>query len=46
MIVCIDTNVFPGMFGRFAPLLPLRHALLAGRFDRALSTEIMLEYEA
>jgi predicted nucleic acid-binding protein len=45
MIVCIDTNVLPGMFGRAAPLLPLRVALLAGRFDWALSTEIMLEYE-
>ena len=45
MIACIDTNVLPGMFGRAAPLLPLRRALLAGRLDWALSTEIMLEYE-
>ena len=45
MIVCIDTNVLPGMFGRAAPLLPLRRGLLAGRFTWALSTEILLEYE-
>lgn len=45
MIVCIDTNVLPGMFGRAARLLPLRQALLARHFDWALSTEIMLEYE-
>ena len=32
---------------RFAsdPLLPLRHALLAGKFKWALSNEILLEYE-
>lgn len=29
MIVCIDTNVVLGMFGRTAPWLPLRHGLLA-----------------
>ncbi len=45
MTVCIDTNVVLGMFGRAAPLLPLRQALLAGRLQWALSTEIMLEYE-
>ena len=28
MIVCIDTNVLPGMFGRAAPWLPLRNGLL------------------
>ncbi len=45
MVVCIDTNVLPGMFGRTAPLLPLRNGLLARRFTWALSTEILLEYE-
>ena len=45
MIVCIDTNVLPGMFGRAAPWLPLRNGLLARRFTWALSTEILLEYE-
>ena len=43
MIVCIDTNVLPGMFGRAAPLLPLRSGLLARRFIWALSTEILLD---
>ncbi len=45
MTVCLDTNVLPGMFGRAAPLLPLRSGLLARRFTWALSTEILLEYE-
>ncbi len=45
MIVCIDTNVVLGMFGRAAPLLRLRQALFAGQFVWALSSEIMLEYE-
>lgn len=45
MIVCIDTNVIFGMFGRAAPWLPLRDAMLAGRIVWALSNEILLEYE-
>jgi len=45
MLVCIDTNVVLGMFGRAAPLLGLRQALLVGKFRWALSTEILLEYE-
>lgn len=45
MIVCIDTNVLPGMFGRTAPFLALRRGLLARRLTWALSTEILLEYE-
>ena len=45
MVVCIDTNVLPGMFGRAAPWLPLRTALLTRRFLWAISTEIVLEYE-
>jgi predicted nucleic acid-binding protein len=45
MVVCIDTNVVMGMFGRTAPWLRLRHGLLAGEFIWALSNEILLEYE-
>lgn len=45
MTVCIDTNVLLGMFGKSAPHLSLRQALLAGRFTLAVSTEILLEYE-
>jgi predicted nucleic acid-binding protein len=45
MVVCIDTNVLPGMFGRAAPFLPLRRGLLARRFTWALSIEVLLEYE-
>ncbi len=45
MVVCIDTNAALGMFGRAAPLLKMRHGLLAGKFRWALSNEILLEYE-
>jgi uncharacterized protein len=45
MTVCIDTNVLVGMFGRNAPWLQLRQALLDGRILWALSNEIVLEYE-
>jgi predicted nucleic acid-binding protein len=45
MVVCIDTNVTLGMFGRTAPLLAMRHGLLAGKFQWAISGEILLEYE-
>jgi len=45
MTVCIDTNVLVGMFGRSAPWLPIRHALLSGRILWAVSNEILLEYE-
>jgi uncharacterized protein len=45
MVVCIDTNAMLGMFGRAAPLMEMRHALLAGKFRWALSNEILLEYE-
>jgi putative PIN family toxin of toxin-antitoxin system len=44
MIVCIDTNVLSGMFGRAAPWLKLRHGLLERRFIWALATEILVEY--
>lgn len=29
MVVCIDTSAMLGMFGRAAPLMEMRHALLA-----------------
>jgi uncharacterized protein len=45
LTVCIDTNVVVGMFGRTAPHLPLRQALLDGKINWAVSTEILLEYE-
>lgn len=45
MVVCIDTNAVLGMFGRTAPLLALRHGLLAGKFRWALSNEVFLEYQ-
>ncbi len=45
MIVCIDTNVVLGMFGRTAPWLRLRQGLLDDEFSWALSNEIILEYE-
>ena len=45
MIVCIDTNVLVGMFGRRAPWPALRQALLDRRILWALSNEIVLEYE-
>jgi predicted nucleic acid-binding protein len=45
MLVCIDTNAVLGMFGRAAPLLALRHGLLAGKFRWALSNDILLEYQ-
>lgn len=45
MVVRIDTNAMLGMFGRAAPLMEMRHGLLAGKFRWALSNEILLEYE-
>ena len=45
MIVCIDTNVTLGMFGRSAPFLSIRQAVFSGWLDWAVSTEILLEYE-
>jgi putative PIN family toxin of toxin-antitoxin system len=45
MTVCIDTNVLVGMFGRTAPWLLIRQAVLDGRILWALSNEILLEYE-
>ena len=40
MTVCIDTNVILGMFGRAAPLLPLRQGLLTGKFMGGLHGDI------
>ena len=45
MRVCLDTNVLLQLFGTGVPLAPIRAALLAGRLELALSTEILLEYE-
>lgn len=45
MVICIDTNVVLGMLGHGGRHLPLRQALLEGRFHWAVSTEILLEYE-
>ena len=45
MRVCLDTNVLLQLFGSNAPLAPIRAALLAGRLELAISTEILLEYE-
>lgn len=45
MILCIDTNVVLGMFGRNAPFLHLRKALQSGALSWAVSTEILLEYD-
>lgn len=45
MRVCIDTNVLVRLFGSQAPFAEIKSALLAGRLELAVSTEIMLEYE-
>ncbi len=45
MRVCLDTNVLLQLFGANVPFAPIRQALLAGRLELALSTEILLEYE-
>ena len=45
MRVCLDTNVLLQLFGSNTPLAPIRAALLAGRLELVLSTEILLEYE-
>ena len=45
MIVCIDTNVVLGMFGRNGPFLTIRQAILESRLIWAVSNEILLEYE-
>ena len=45
MTVVIDTNVMNGMFVTKHPHAAIRHAWYAGRFQWALSTEILQEYE-
>jgi uncharacterized protein len=45
MMVCIDTHVVLGMFGRNGPWLAIRKALLDKRLTWAVTTEILLEYE-
>jgi len=45
MTVVIDTNVLNGMLGSGHPYSTIRVAWLAGRFQWALSTDILAEYE-
>lgn len=45
MIVVIDTNVMNGMFVAKHTHAAIRHAWYAGRFQWALSTDILQEYE-
>lgn len=45
MRVCIDTNALVQLFGRNQVGQPIREALLAGRIELAISTEILLEYQ-
>ena len=46
MTVCLDTSVFLQIFGRKQPFSHIMLALLNGRLTLAVSTEILLEYEA
>ena len=45
MRVCIDTNVLVQLFGRSPPYGRITDALQHGRLERAVSNEILLEYE-
>ena len=45
MRVCIDTNALLQIFGRDGQGRRIRDALLLGRIELAVSTEILLEYE-
>jgi putative PIN family toxin of toxin-antitoxin system len=45
MRICLDTNVLLRLFGSTAPFAGIKHALLSGRLELAVSTEILLEYE-
>ena len=45
MRVCLDTNSLLPLFGTRSPFADLRHQLLAGDWELAVSTEILLEYE-
>lgn len=45
MIVCIDTNSLVQLFGKKSPFRAIAVALMDGRFDLAVSTAILLEYE-
>ena len=45
MRVCIDTNALLQLFGQNQDALPIRRALLGGRLELAVSTEILLEYQ-
>lgn len=45
MRVCIDTNVMVRLFGSASPFRPIQAALVDGRLQLAVSTEILLEYQ-
>ena len=45
MIVCIDTNVLLPMLGLRHPLGRLLDAWMVGRYDWAVSNEVITEYE-
>ena len=45
MRLCIDTNALVQLFGRNEIGRPIRDALLAGRLELAVSSDILLEYE-
>lgn len=45
MIVCVDTNVFIGSFGRRARWRAIADALVDGVLELAVTTSILLEYE-
>lgn len=44
MKVVLDTSVLIASFAKNSPFRPIYSALLAGRYDLAVSTEILLEY--
>lgn len=45
MTVCIDTNSLIQLFGRRSRFRAIAAALMNGRFELAVSTAILLEYE-
>jgi putative PIN family toxin of toxin-antitoxin system len=45
MRICIDTNVLVQLFGLNSPFRAIQTALVDGRLELAVSTEILLEYE-
>ena len=45
MRVCLDTNVLVRLFGTRPQFAAIKHALLTGGLDLAVSNEVLLEYE-